>query len=154
MSYTTQEGRTQILDDAASAAQRLGVALSELGEAYEHLDEQTADRMEAQVFRPLQGAYGHLKRTLTEFADRVGLPGSSFPVAAEPAPENPRVASCAPVCRRRALRSLRCRQRATSSCVSSVADQSSTAVETGSIPAPSRPSCTAAITVSRTATRA
>jgi hypothetical protein len=92
MSYTTQEGRTQILDDAAAAAQRLGVALAELGEAYEHLDDQAADRMEAQVFRPLQGAYGHLKRTLTEFAGRVGLPGGDFPVAAMPAPENPRVA--------------------------------------------------------------
>jgi len=90
MGYTTEEGRTQILDDAAAAVESLSVAMAALGEAYEHLDEQAGDRMEAQLFRPLQSAYGQLKRTHSEFAQRAGLPGREFPVAPPPAPEDPR----------------------------------------------------------------
>lgn len=90
MAYTTEEGRTQILDDAAAAVQQLSFAIASLGEAYEHLDEQSGDRLEAALFRPLQSAYGQLKRTLAEFAARVGLPGRDFPAAPPPAPEDPR----------------------------------------------------------------
>lgn len=90
MSYTTEEGRTQILDDAAAAVDQLSIAIAALGEAYEHLDEQSGDRMEAQLFRPLQGAYGQLKRTHSEFAQRVGLPVRTFDAAPPPAPEDPR----------------------------------------------------------------
>lgn len=90
MAYTTEEGRTQILDDSGAAAEQLSIAIAALGEAYEHLDEQAGDRMEAQLFRPLQSAYGQLKRTHGEFAGRVGLPGRSFPSAPLPAPEDPR----------------------------------------------------------------
>lgn len=90
MGYTTEEGRTQILDDAAAAVDQLSIAIAALGEAYEHLDEASGDRMETQLFRPLQGAYGQLKRTHGEFAQRVGLPGRSFPAAPPPAPADPR----------------------------------------------------------------
>src|SRR5579875_2150091 len=90
MSYTTEEGRTQILEDSAAAVEQLSIAMAALGEAYEHLDEQSGDRMEAELFRPLQGAYGQLKRTHSEFAQRVGLPGRDFPPAPPPAPEDPR----------------------------------------------------------------
>lgn len=90
MGYTTEEGRTQILDDAAEAVGQLSIAVVALGEAYEHLDEQAGDRMEAILFRPLQGAYGQLKRALSEFAQRSGLPGRDFPPAPELAPEDPR----------------------------------------------------------------
>lgn len=90
MGYTTEEGRTQILDDAAAAVEQLSLAIASLGEAYEHLDEQSGDRMEAQLFRPLQSAYGQLQRTLGEFAQRAGLPGRSFQAAPPPAPEDPR----------------------------------------------------------------
>lgn len=90
MSYTTEEGRTQILEDAAAAVDQLSIAIAALGEAYEHLDEQSGDRMETVLFRPLQGAYGQLKRTHSEFAQRVGLPGRSFDAAPPPAPEDPR----------------------------------------------------------------
>lgn len=91
MAYSTDEGRTQILDDAAAAVDQLSIAIAELGEAYEHLDEAAGDRMEAELFRPLQSAYGQLKRTHGEFARRVGLPGRDFPSAAPPAPADPRV---------------------------------------------------------------
>ncbi len=92
MGYTTEEGRTQILDDSAAAVDQLSIAVAALGEAYEHLDEQSADRMEAQLFRPLQGAYGQLKRTHNEFARRSGLPAREFPPSPVMAPEGPRIA--------------------------------------------------------------
>ena len=95
-----------------------------LGEAYEQLDEQSGDRMEAVLFRPLQTAYGQLKRTHAEFAARSGLPGRDFPAPAQGAPEDPRARSSAPPTRSRPpmthLRSCRtrcCRSRsATRSC--------------------------------------
>lgn len=90
MGYTNEEGRTQILDDAADAVNQLSIAVAALGEAYEHLDEQAGERMETALFRPLQGAYGQLKRALGEFAQRVGLPPREFPAATTPAPEDPR----------------------------------------------------------------
>jgi len=90
MGYTTEEGRTQILDDAAAAINQMSIAMAALGEAYEHLDEQSGDRMETQLFRPLQHAYGQLRRTHAEFAQRCGLPGREFPAAPTPAPEDPR----------------------------------------------------------------
>jgi hypothetical protein len=90
MGYSTEEGRTQILDDAAAAVEQLSIAVAALGEAYEHLDEQAGDRMEASLFRPLQGGYGQLKRTHSEFAQRSGLPGRDFPQAPPPAPADPR----------------------------------------------------------------
>ena len=90
MSYTTEEGRTQILEDSAAAVEQLSIAMAALGEAYEHLDEQSGDRMETELFRPVQGAYGQLKRTHSEFAHRVGLPVRDFPAAPPPAPADPR----------------------------------------------------------------
>lgn len=92
MSYTNAEGRTQILDDAGAAVEQLGVAIAALGEAYEHLDEQSGERLETQLFRPLQGAYGQLQRTHSEFAQRVGLPVRTFQQAPVLAPEDPRAA--------------------------------------------------------------
>ncbi|HEX3804626.1 MAG TPA: hypothetical protein VHV75_17500 [Solirubrobacteraceae bacterium] len=91
MGYTTEEGRTQILDDAAAAVDQLSIAMAALGEAYEHLDEQAGDRMEARLFRPLQTGYGQLKRTHLEFAQRSGLPTRDFPTAPPLAPAEPRV---------------------------------------------------------------
>lgn len=90
MGYTTEEGRTQILDDAGAAVEQLSIAVAALGEAYEHLDEDAGERMETQLYRPLQGAYGQLKRTHSEFAQRSGLPGRNFPVAPVTAPEDAR----------------------------------------------------------------
>ena len=73
MAYTAAEGRRQVLDAVALATEQLAGALSALGEAYEQLDEDAADRLEAEVFRPLQLAYGRAKRTHTDFSDRHGL---------------------------------------------------------------------------------
>jgi hypothetical protein len=78
MAYSAGEARGQLLDDVAEATDQLALALASLGEAYEELDEQTADELEEQLFRPTQAAYGRLRRTHAEFASRVGLPGRSF----------------------------------------------------------------------------
>jgi hypothetical protein len=86
MSFTTAEGRRQVLDDLAAGTDQIGAALAALGEAYEQLDEQTGDRLEEQLFRPVQAAYGRAKRTHSEFAARTGLRGQAF---ADPNPGLP-----------------------------------------------------------------
>ena len=78
MAYSTEEARVQLLDDIAHAIDELGVALAALGAAYELLDERTADQLEAELFRPVQVAYGRAQRTHAGFAERHGLPGRKF----------------------------------------------------------------------------
>lgn len=78
MTYTDAQARQQLLDVLAQAADEIGFALASLGEAYEQLDEHAADRLEEQLFRPVQAAYGLAKRTHAEFAARCGLPSPAF----------------------------------------------------------------------------
>jgi hypothetical protein len=78
MAYRAGEARQQLLDEMAAAVGQLALAVAALGEAYEELDEQTADRLEEELFRPVQLAYGRLRRTHAEFAERFGLPGGAF----------------------------------------------------------------------------
>lgn len=78
MAYSAGEARQQLLDEMAAAVGQLALAVGALGEAYEELDEQTADHLEEELFRPVQHAYGRLRRTHSEFAERFGLPGRSF----------------------------------------------------------------------------
>lgn len=73
MAVTASEARAQILDDLAAAAEQVGLAGACLGEAYEQLDQNTADRLEDDLFRPVQRAYGRAKRTRTQFAERFEL---------------------------------------------------------------------------------
>lgn len=78
MAYTSESARTQLLDQLADAVEQLAIALAALGEAYEEVDEQTADQLEEALFRPVQGAYGRARRTHAEFAGRHGLPAGTF----------------------------------------------------------------------------
>jgi hypothetical protein len=78
VTYTTVEAREHLLDRIAAAAEKLGVALAYLGEAYEQLDENAAERLEEELFRPVQKAYGLVKRDYAEFAARHGLPPRTF----------------------------------------------------------------------------
>ncbi len=73
MAYSTREAQQEMLDEIAIAGDDLAVALADLGEAYELLDDTTADRLEGELFKPVQLASGRLKRTNAEFAARVGL---------------------------------------------------------------------------------
>jgi len=78
MAYVTREAREELLDIIAEATDEIGVALAALGAAYEQLDERTGDRLEEELFRPVQVAYGRAKRTHSGFADRHGLATRTF----------------------------------------------------------------------------
>lgn len=88
MTYTTADARKQLLDSLAEAAEALGMALASLSEAYEQLDEQTAERMERELFRPVQLAYGRARSTQTGFATRHGLPVRELAQASHGAPSH------------------------------------------------------------------
>lgn len=78
MAYTSAEARQELLDAYAEAIEQIGLALAALGAAYEQLDERNADRLEAELFGPVQLAYGRAKSTYAQFADRHGMTGSGF----------------------------------------------------------------------------
>jgi hypothetical protein len=81
MAYTTAEGRQELLDELATAVDRLAFALAALGAAYEQLDERNADRLEEELFGPVQVAYGRAKSTHAGFAGRHDLPRRTFEAA-------------------------------------------------------------------------
>ena len=78
MTYIAAEARQRLLDEIADAIDALGRALSALGAAYELLDERSADRLEDELFGPVQKAYGRGQRTHADFATRHRLPGRAF----------------------------------------------------------------------------
>src|SRR3954468_11700573 len=78
MTYVTAEARQQLLDDLAGAIDELAAGMAALGMAYELLDERSADRLEEELFGPVQKAYGRAKRTYTGFASRYGLAAREF----------------------------------------------------------------------------
>lgn len=88
MAYVTREAREELLEAIAEAIERIGAALAALGTAYEQLDERTADRLEEELFRPVQIAYGRAQRTHASFAERHGLPGRTFEPAAPRPPSH------------------------------------------------------------------
>jgi hypothetical protein len=88
MAYVADEARQHLLETVAEATEAIGLALAALGAAYEQLDEQSADRLEERLFRPVQVAYGRAKRTHAGFAGRHGLTGRSFEPATAGAPSH------------------------------------------------------------------
>jgi len=78
MAYSSAEARQELVDAFAKAIEQIGFALADLGAAYDQLDEHNADRLEAELFRPVQLAYGRARGTHAQFADRHGLPRRSF----------------------------------------------------------------------------
>ena len=88
MAYTSAEARQELLDAFAEAIEQLGLALAALGAAYEQLDERNADRLEAELFGPVQRAYGRAKSTYAQFAGRHGMPSRTF---ATPSPGIPSI---------------------------------------------------------------
>ena len=71
MAFTTAEARDRIIGDLEAAEEELGLAVAALGEAFELLATGSADRLEDELFRPVQKAYVRTKRTRTGFAQRV-----------------------------------------------------------------------------------
>lgn len=78
MTYASQDARRELLDTVAEAVDELAGAIAALGAAYEQLDDASADRLEEALFRPMQLAYGRLKRTHDGFAERYRLAGREF----------------------------------------------------------------------------
>jgi hypothetical protein len=78
MPYSSAEARQELLEALAEAIDGIGFALAALGAAYEQLDERNADRLEAELFGPVQIAYGRAKATYTQFAGRHGVAGRAF----------------------------------------------------------------------------
>jgi hypothetical protein len=78
VTYLTAEARQRLLDDMALSIEELALALAVLGAAYELLDENTADRMEEELFRGVQTAFGRAQRTHAAFAARYSLQGRTF----------------------------------------------------------------------------
>lgn len=78
MAITAAEAREQIATDLASAIDEVALAQACLGEAFERLAVTSADRLEAELFRPTQRAFGRSKRTYLRFAEQHGLATRGF----------------------------------------------------------------------------
>ena len=86
MAYSASAARQEILDALAEAIDLIAAALAALGTAYEQLTTGPADRLEEELFGPVQHAYGRARRTHTGFAQRHGLPERTFAPAPQGAP--------------------------------------------------------------------
>ena len=78
MAYTSAEARQELLDALAEAIEHIGFALADLGAAYEQLDEHNADRLESELFGPVQRAYGRAKSAHARFAADHGMTSRGF----------------------------------------------------------------------------
>ena len=78
MTYVAGEARQELLDTLGDAIDEIAAALAALGAAYEQLSTAPADRLEEELFQPVQAAYGRAKRTHAGFAQRQGLPARTF----------------------------------------------------------------------------
>lgn len=85
MAFTTVEARDRIIGDLEAAEEELGLGVACLGEAFELLATGSADRLEGELFRPVQKAYARTKRTRISFADRVAQ-DTDEPTAKSPGP--------------------------------------------------------------------
>jgi hypothetical protein len=64
------DARQDLLDALAEGIEEIAKALATFGEAYELLDENSQDRLEEELFGPVQKAYGRAQRTYSSFAER------------------------------------------------------------------------------------
>ena len=78
MTYIASEARQELLDTLGEVVDDIADALAALGSAYEQLAAVPADRLEDELFGPVQAAYGRAKRTHNGFAQRHGLPERTF----------------------------------------------------------------------------
>lgn len=88
MVYTSDEARRTLLESLADAADAVGAALAAAGEAHELLDEQLAERLEGELFMPLQRAYGQTRRLHSDFARQSGLQAAEFTQRGRGAPSH------------------------------------------------------------------
>jgi hypothetical protein len=75
VAITEIEARQQIIGDLAVAIDQVALAVACLSEAFEQLSDDKADQLEAELFRPVQKAYGLARRTKDGFGRRYDLGG-------------------------------------------------------------------------------
>ena len=73
MTYTAREGREQILAEMHEAAAALMGAQEALGGAYELLDDQSADRLESELYTPVGSATKAALSACASFSARYGF---------------------------------------------------------------------------------
>lgn len=78
MAISRQEAVERILTDLGTAIERNGLALACLGAAFETLTTAPAERLEDELYRPVQRAYGRGKRAHARFAEHAGSPSEAF----------------------------------------------------------------------------
>ena len=75
MAITELEARQQIIGDLAVAIDQIALAVACLSNVFEQLSDDKADQLEAELFRPVQKAYGLARRTKDGFGRRYDLIG-------------------------------------------------------------------------------
>ena len=78
MAISTRDAQQQILDELGEAIESIALALACLGEAYEAVSVTAADRLESDVYSPVQRAYGRAMRAHAAFARHAGFEQRSF----------------------------------------------------------------------------
>ena len=67
------------------AANQIEISLGYLADAYEQVDVGVAEKLEQQLFGPVQAAYARVARTRTEFGERHGLAAEGLNADQSPA---------------------------------------------------------------------
>lgn len=78
MPVSREEAVERILGDLGTALERTALALACLGAGFETLTSAPAERLEDELYRPVQRAFGRGKRAHARFAERSGVPASTF----------------------------------------------------------------------------
>jgi hypothetical protein len=78
VAYIAGEARQELLHTLGAATDHIAAALAALADAYEQLGTAPADRLEEDLFAPVQAAYGRAKGTYVGFARRHSLPDRTF----------------------------------------------------------------------------
>ena len=78
MAITRQEAVEQILADLGTALERNAVALSCLGGAFEVLTTAPGEKLEDELYRPVQKSFGRGQRAHSAFAEKTGNPTVKF----------------------------------------------------------------------------
>ena len=78
MANTRQEAVQEILEALGTGIERTELAMACLGAAYETLTTAPADRLENELYRPVQRALGRGKRAYAKFAAANGQPPRQF----------------------------------------------------------------------------
>ena len=84
MAYTNLEGREGLLEALAESAEQVGAALEYLGAAHERIDDQSAEKLEEQLFGSTQKAYAGARKAYMGFASRHGLSTRDFDAPSVP----------------------------------------------------------------------